>query len=234
MTWKRCGRRSECLACRSSASATAVERRIPGLESGINMMPAGMDCASAASEARLAEIRKQEPQSAFGALANFPFPEICAASAIAPLSDTFREPAVTAIPALFVSGTLDSNTPPAQAERILRGFRGASHLIVENAGHESTLTPEVRERILAFMAGRSVADERLPGDPIRFDLPARTRGASGPPELCPAGKLQRLGVHFDLLALFDEQGDPQFHSGLQDGELGDAATTGVAADSTLT
>lgn len=152
-----------------------LARRMPGLERGVHMMAAAMDCASAAPAERLARIRAEEPGSIFGALTNFPFPDVCAAAGLEPIGPAFHAPVQSAVPALFVSGTLDSNTPPAQAEAVMRGFPNASHLVVEGAGHESTLTLAVRERIVTFLEGGVVQSATLPGQPIEFWLP-RTAG----------------------------------------------------------
>jgi pimeloyl-ACP methyl ester carboxylesterase len=63
---------------------------------------------------------------------------------------------------LFISGTLDSNTPPFQAEELRWGMPNATHLIVANAGHEDTLPhPEVQVIIGEFLAGRDVSARRV-------------------------------------------------------------------------
>lgn len=148
-----------------------LARRVPGLERGVHMMAAAMDCASAAPADRLAAIRAQAPASIFGAMTNFPFPDICDAAGLAPIGPAFHAPVETPVPTLFVSGTLDTNTPPAQAEAVMRGFAHASHLVIEGAGHESTLTAGVRDRIAAFLSGNAVESATLPGEPIEFRLP---------------------------------------------------------------
>lgn len=150
-----------------------LARRVPGLERGVHMMAAAMDCASAAPADRLARIRVEEPESIFGAMTNFPFPEVCAAAGLEPIGPAFHAPVRSDLPTLFVSGTLDSNTPPAQAEAIMRGFPNASHVVVEGAGHESTLTPSVRERIVTFLEGGVVESATLPGSRIEFRLPRK-------------------------------------------------------------
>lgn len=148
-----------------------LARRLPEFERGVQMMATAMDCASAASASRLNEIRAQETGSIFGAMTNFPFPEVCQAAGISPIGESFYEPVTTRVPTLFVSGTLDSNTPPAQAEAVMRGFANAAHLIVTNAGHESTVTPDVAARIVSFLDGHAVESATLPGAPIVFRLP---------------------------------------------------------------
>ena len=151
--------------------ARLLERRLPSLESGVQLMATAMDCSSAASPSRLAAIRAQTEGSLFGVMTNFPFPDVCAAAQIAPAPDALRLPLTSPVPALFISGTLDSNTPPAQAEAVMRGFRHAWHVIVEGAGHESTLTPAVQERIAAFLGGQAVQSETLAGRAPVFVLP---------------------------------------------------------------
>ena len=80
-----------------------------------------------------------------------------------PLHDAgFRAPLVTAVPTLFLSGTLDSNSPPWQAERVRSGFLNASHLVVEHAGHEDLLSdPQVRATMSRFLRGEDVSTESL-------------------------------------------------------------------------
>ncbi len=80
-----------------------------------------------------------------------------------PLHDeTFRTPIVTSVPTLFVSGTLDSNAPPYQAEFVRWGFLDSVHLVVENAGHEDMLpNEEVRAIIARFLRGEDVRDARV-------------------------------------------------------------------------
>lgn len=139
-----------------------VERRLPQIEGGTGLMSLAMDCASGATAGRLARIRAEEPASIFGRAANAPFPEVCDAVGIPPLGDAFRAPVVSALPVLLVSGTLDARTPPAQAEGHRRGLSRSTHLIVANAGHESTLpVPEVQQAIVEFLGGKDLADRTI-------------------------------------------------------------------------
>jgi pimeloyl-ACP methyl ester carboxylesterase len=77
------------------------------------------------------------------------------------------------VPTLFISGTLDTNTTPAQAEDIRWGFPRSTHLVIENAGHESLPSPEVQEIVAAFLAGEDVSGRSVSFPPPRFivDLP---------------------------------------------------------------
>jgi pimeloyl-ACP methyl ester carboxylesterase len=59
----------------------------------------------------------------------------------------------SAVPALFISGTLDGRTPVANAEEVQRGFRNSAHVIIDGASHGDDLflsTPAILENVLAF------------------------------------------------------------------------------------
>jgi pimeloyl-ACP methyl ester carboxylesterase len=79
------------------------------------------------------------------------------------------------VPTLFVSGALDSQTPPWQAEEVARGFSRAVQLLVGNAGHESTLPdPAVQEVVAAFLASEDVSGRTVSLPLLRF-LPVSWR-----------------------------------------------------------
>lgn len=138
-----------------------AERRFTQLASGMSMMAIAMDCASGVSPWRAAQIASEVPGSLFGAMTNFPFPEVCDALGLAPLGAHFRAPLASTVSALFISGTLDANTPPFQAEELRWGFPFSTHLIVEGAGHESTLPhPDVQKAVLDFLRGEDVRGRR--------------------------------------------------------------------------
>ncbi|HYB94896.1 MAG TPA: alpha/beta hydrolase [Vicinamibacterales bacterium] len=127
-------------------------RRHAELNGGMAIMPFAMDCASGVTSERLARINRELPTSALGVMTNFPFPFVCDALQITTLPDAFRAPIVSTLPVLFISGTLDSNTPPYQAEEVRWGFPNSTHLVIENAGHESTLPrPDVQRAIVDFL-----------------------------------------------------------------------------------
>jgi hypothetical protein len=61
-----------------------------------------------------------------------------------------------------VSGTLDAQTPPCQAEQARWGFPSSAHLIVEHAGHENTLpVPAVQDAIVRFRLTGELVSETL-------------------------------------------------------------------------
>ena len=144
-----------------------AQRRYQQLAMGVSLMAYAMDCASGASVRRRAAVAAQEPGSIFGAMTN-PLSGVCSVIGEVMLPDSFRVPIETRVPALFVSGTLDSNTPPEQVERARPGFATSAHLIVEHAGHESTLIDEVADVIAAFLRGDTVASRTITGSLVRF------------------------------------------------------------------
>jgi pimeloyl-ACP methyl ester carboxylesterase len=142
--------------------ARYVEKRWNQIGRGTALMPIATDCASGASVLRRHQIDAEEPASVFGAATNYPFPELCAALGDPDLGDTHRGPLDSAVPTLLISGTLDSNTPPFQAEEVRWGLTHATHLVVENAGHEDTLPhPEVQRAIFEFLAGQDVSGRHI-------------------------------------------------------------------------
>lgn len=139
-----------------------VEKRYNQIGIDVNLMVFGLECSSGATALRDQEIRAQAARSLFGNTTNLLFPEVCSALPPVDLGDDFRGPLVSDVRVLFISGTLDSNTPPWQAEELRWGMPRSMHLIVENAGHEDTLPmPTVQQAISDYLAGKDVAGRHL-------------------------------------------------------------------------
>lgn len=145
-----------------------VRKRVGGLLE-LNGMSLLVEGASAATPERLATIRAQAEQSLFGNLMNFPFPEANEVWGPRDVGDDARSPVVSGVRTLFLSGTLDWNSPPHQAEEVRWGFSDATHLVVDNAGHEQVLPhPEIQRAIVRFLRGESVRDVDAALPPLRF------------------------------------------------------------------
>jgi pimeloyl-ACP methyl ester carboxylesterase len=85
------------------------------------------------------------------------------------LGDEFRSPIKTRVPTLVVSGTLDNNTPPFQADEVRRHFKNSTHLIVKNAGHEDMLvSPQVQQAMADYLRGQDVSRLKISLPEIRF------------------------------------------------------------------
>jgi pimeloyl-ACP methyl ester carboxylesterase len=90
----------------------------------LNVMKIAMDCASYGSPARLSAIRAEAMTSLLGNAINVPLPDVCDTPGLPRLPETFRAPISSTIPTLFVSGTFDGRTPPANGRAVRQ--RGAT------------------------------------------------------------------------------------------------------------
>ncbi len=165
----------------SQGDFTAVGRQVQQLrgESVGSAMSFMMDCASGASPERLAHIHREAAECLLGDAANFPFPAINAAWEAPDLGTAFRAPVESTVPVLLVSGSLDSRTPPANAEEVRRGLPNSVHLMVEGAGHGEDLfsaSAELRRRMVDFLRGQSVPEVPIAGEPFKFALPQPVGG----------------------------------------------------------
>ena len=84
------------------------------------------------------------------------------------LGQEYFEPLYSSVPTLFLSGTLDANTPPMKAERMRWGFPQSTLLVVENGFHETLPADEVQAVVVEFLEGADVADRHLVFAPPRF------------------------------------------------------------------
>jgi pimeloyl-ACP methyl ester carboxylesterase len=115
-------------------------------------MELAMDVASGVSAPRARLVANQARSALLGDALNFPMPHLAGTSGIPDLGERFRSPVNTAVPTLFLSGTLDGRTYPESAVQIAKGFSNASLLTVENGGHNLfEAAPEIQEAIVAYM-----------------------------------------------------------------------------------
>lgn len=135
-----------------------VQKRIGGLY-GVQGMSSTMDQASGATADRIQRIEAEGKNNFFSDVINFSFGDSWPAP---DLGDEFRAPLISDVRTLFMSGTLDFNTPPYQAEEVRWGFSNSSHIIVDQAGHEQVLThPEAVPTIIKFLKGENVDNVAL-------------------------------------------------------------------------
>jgi len=114
--------------------------------------------ASGVSTSRWSTIQREAQASIFGNAVNFPFSAVKNHWVSNTLSFDPTAPLKTDIPTLFITGTLDCRTPIKQVEETLKGFSNATHLKVENAGHEQAhWDPQVAyDMIPAFINGKHI------------------------------------------------------------------------------
>jgi pimeloyl-ACP methyl ester carboxylesterase len=160
-----------------SVLAWFVRKRARGVL-GVHGMNSAMDAASGASPARRALIAEQSRTSRFADVVNFPYSLVEDAWGVPDLGPAFRAPVTSRVRTLFVSGSLDFNTPPAQAEEMASRFSHATCLVVENAGHEQTFwqNDTAMPVVVDFLAGKDVRGRRITYPPLRF-VPLEGTGA---------------------------------------------------------
>lgn len=144
-----------------------VRRRLAGAAG--NGMAMAMDAASGVSAERLRLVEEQARTALLGDMLNFPMPHLADAWGVPDLGDAYREPFTSDVPALFLSGTLDGRTYPESAAEIAARFSDATHVTIENAGHNLLMVaPEVTETIVAFVRGEKPARRSIAIPPPRF------------------------------------------------------------------
>lgn len=137
--------------------AAIVCRQFCTLSGGYRGMPEAMDLASGISAARLAMIRREAATGVLGDAINFPMPHVAGMRPSLDLGDDFRAPLRSAVPTLFISGTLDGRTSPTEAREALKGLRNGRHLLVENGGHNIFEADQrVADAVVAFFRGSDV------------------------------------------------------------------------------
>ena len=125
-------------------------------------MPELMDIASGISEARLAEIRRQAPQTLAGTAVNFPMPQLRGAVPGLDLGDRFRREIGSRHPVLLFSGDLDVRTPLEEQAVATAGLRRLHRILVRNGGHDLfEAHPDVAPLLVAFFSGRPVTTTEL-------------------------------------------------------------------------
>lgn len=151
-----------------------VERRYNQYGAGIQLMTVVMDSSSGTSKARAAKIEAEAKTALLGTMVNFPFPGVDEAIGSPDLGDKYRSPIRTNVATLFISGTLDNNTPPFQADEVRRTFRNSTHLVVENAGHESMVVDaRVQQTMVDYLRGGDVSKTTISLPPLKFNkIPA--------------------------------------------------------------
>ena len=136
---------------------------VPG--NGINQA-----LASEATPERFKRIEQEAKASIFGNVVNFPFYPAREVWPMTPMSIDTSNPVQTGIRTLFISGDLDCRTPAEQVEHTMEGFTNATHLIVENAGHEQAMWElDIFDHAIPdFLLGNDVSDIQAFYNDIRF------------------------------------------------------------------
>jgi len=146
----------------SFGDLSLLQKQVEGLyndfDSGITLMGRTVNCSAPTPRDRLLETEDEARASLFGDIGRIDMkPEICKeALGNFKLGQEYFAPLYSPVPTLFLSGTLDANTPPMRAERIRWGFPRSSHIVVENGFHETLPAADVQALVLDFFNGRDV------------------------------------------------------------------------------
>jgi pimeloyl-ACP methyl ester carboxylesterase len=135
-----------------------VEKRYNQFNSEYSSGIGVMRTASGATKERYALIKDQGKTALLGNAMNTP--DIYSKNYYGPidLGDEFRKSFESKIRTLFVSGTMDSNTPPSNAEQVKKKFTNATHILVHYAGHEDMLPDDnVQQAIVKFFQRHEIA-----------------------------------------------------------------------------
>jgi pimeloyl-ACP methyl ester carboxylesterase len=146
-----------------------VERRYNQFGSGLSIMTLVTDISSGVTKARQKQIQKEAKTALLGDIVNFPISEMGDVFGNPDLGDDYRSPIKTDVTTLFVSGVLDNNTQPFQADDVRATFKNSTHIVIDNAGHESMLTdPQVQQTMVQFLRGEDVSKVKINLPPLKF------------------------------------------------------------------
>lgn len=137
-----------------------AERRYNQYNGGFGSGIFAMRQASGATPERYERIVQEGKIAILGNAMNTP--DIYAGWKNIDLGDKFRESFTSDIRTLFITGTMDSNTPTSNVEEIIGGFSNANHILVQNAGHEDMMpNEEVHSSIVSFFNNDEIISSKI-------------------------------------------------------------------------
>jgi len=146
-----------------------VERRYNQFGGGVSVMTLVMDISSGVSKARKKQIQNEARTALLGDIVNFPISEMGDVFGNPDLGDAYRSPIKTDVPTLFFSGVLDNNTQPFQADEVRKTFKNSTHIVIDNAGHESMVVdPQVQQAMVQFLRGEDVSKVKIALPALKF------------------------------------------------------------------
>jgi pimeloyl-ACP methyl ester carboxylesterase len=158
-----------------------IEGLYNSMAAGVSSMTMASICADGASPWRRQREQSEAAQSLFGDVPNLQLrPEVCRLVG-QPVAQAETHGAMSSsTPALFLSGTLDSNGGPVQAEEIRWGFPNSVHIIIDYGAHETLPSAEVQQTVAAFFRGEDLRGRQLRFAPPKF-LSVEQVKSGGPP-----------------------------------------------------
>lgn len=126
------------------------------------LMSMAMDVASGITPSRLQKVREQSKNSLLGDLLNFPMPHLNNVIKSLDLGDQFRQPKLSSIPVLLLTGTLDGRTYIEGQTQAVAHLDKVTQVKVVNAGHNLyEASPEVLNTMQQFLRGEPIAKREI-------------------------------------------------------------------------
>jgi pimeloyl-ACP methyl ester carboxylesterase len=134
----------------------------------MSLIGRAIECAGPMLSARAARVQAEAGDSLFGNASNVQLQAAVCQAAVgrAIPSSAAIPPVFSRVPTLFISGAMDSNTPPFDAETIRWTLPAGVHVVVANGFHETLPAQQIQDLVVDFFAGRDMA-----GRSITFALP---------------------------------------------------------------
>jgi pimeloyl-ACP methyl ester carboxylesterase len=130
------------------------------------LMSMAMDVASGITETRLQTLRKQTEHGLLGDLLNFPMPHLNNVINGLDLGDNFRQPKLSLLPVLLLTGTLDGRTYVEGQKQAVAHLNNLTQVYVVNAGHNLFMSsPEVLNTMHQFLRGEELENLNILIDP---------------------------------------------------------------------
>lgn len=132
-------------------------------DAGITLMGRTMDCSARTPPDRALQAESEARESLFGDAGRIDLqPEVCKeALGTFSLGPEYFAPLYSPVPVLFLSGTLDANTPPMKAERMRWGFPHSTLIVIKNGFHETLPAENVQAVVVDFLKGEDVGERHL-------------------------------------------------------------------------
>jgi len=169
------------------ADYSFLQEQMEGLyndfDAGITLMGRTMDCSGRTPPERVSQTETEARTSLFGDVGRIDLqPEVCKeALGTFSLGSGYFAPLYSPVPVLFLSGTLDANTPPMKAERMRWGFPHSTHIVIENGFHETLPAENVQAIVVDFLKGEDVGERHITFQAPHFLSLDEAKHSQGPP-----------------------------------------------------
>jgi len=167
--------------------ARFVEDAWNGLAGGTaGLMGRAVNCAADRPESRWQRVRSEATTGPFGIPLDDDVltEEFCRAVGYGAPPSEFGGAVRSAVPALFLTGSLDATNPIENATAVAGGFSNAVSLEVANGVHEMLTVPAVQDAVVDWFLGADVRGRHVVAPPPRF---ATVEEAAAPYDRGPPG-----------------------------------------------